>query len=53
MEQDKSSIIFKAPTKPTRERVVSQLPKEIAKSRGKYFRTNFSHFLQYGSIDRK
>ncbi|CAF0854956.1 unnamed protein product [Rotaria sp. Silwood1] len=51
VEQDKTQITFNAPLKPMRERVYSNLPKNIAKIRGKYFRTNFSHYLQYGSID--
>ncbi|CAF2416481.1 unnamed protein product [Rotaria sp. Silwood2] len=51
MEQDKTQITFNAPIKPIRERVYSKLPKDIAKIRGKYFRANFSHYLQYGSID--
>ncbi|CAM4813455.1 unnamed protein product [Rotaria magnacalcarata] len=50
-EHDKTQITFKAPIKPIRERVYSKLPEEIARIRGKYFRTNFSHYLQYGSID--
>jgi len=53
MEQDKTQITFHAPIKPLRERIYSKLPKNIANIRGKYFRTNFSHYLQYGSIDRK
>ncbi|CAF3590685.1 unnamed protein product [Rotaria sordida] len=51
MEQDKTQLTFNAPIKPIRERVYSKLPENIAKIRGKYFRTNFSHYLQYGSID--
>ncbi|CAF3653893.1 unnamed protein product [Adineta steineri] len=50
-DHDKTQITFNAPTKPIRERIYSKLPKNVANSRGKYFRTNFSHDLQYGSID--
>jgi hypothetical protein len=53
MEHDQTQITFKAPIKPPRERVYSTLPKNVANTRGKYFRTNFSHQLQYGSIDSK
>lgn len=53
MEQDKTQMTFNAPQKLSRERIYSKLPKEIANIRGKYFRTNFSPQLQYGSIDRK
>jgi hypothetical protein len=46
-------MTFNAPIKSQRERIYSKLPNNIAKIRGKYFRTNFSHQLQYGSIDCK
>jgi hypothetical protein len=52
-EHDKTQITFNAPIKPPRERIFSKLPKNVANTRGKYFRTNFSHHLQYGSIDSK
>lgn len=53
MEDDKHQITFHAPIKPIRERIYSKLSKNVAMVRGKYFRTNFSHYLQYGSIDSK
>lgn len=53
MEHDNTQITFQAPIKPIRERVYTKLPKSVANSRGKYFRTNFSHQLQYASIDSK
>ena len=52
-DYDKTQLTFNAPVKPIRERIYSTLPKNIANIRGKYFRTNFSHFFQYGSIDSK
>lgn len=53
MEHENTQLTFNAPMKPPRERVYTKLPPQIAKVRGKYFRTNFSHQLQYASIDRK
>jgi hypothetical protein len=50
-EHDKTQLTFNAPVKPIRERVYSKLPKNVANIRGKYFRTNFSHYLQSASID--
>jgi hypothetical protein len=52
-EHDKTQITFNAPIKPIRERIYSKLLGNVPKIRGKYFRTNFSHDLQYGSIDCK
>ena len=53
MEHDTTQITFQAPIKPVRERVHTKLLKSSACIRGKYFRTNFSHQLQYASIDSK
>lgn len=53
MEHETTQLTFNAPIKPVRERVYSKLPQQFAKIRGKYFRTNFTHQLQYASIDRK
>lgn len=51
MEHDKTQMTFNAPVKPPRERIYSKLEKIVANTRGKYFRTNFSRQLQYGTID--
>ncbi|CAF1295275.1 unnamed protein product, partial [Adineta ricciae] len=51
VDHDKTQLTFNAPTKPVRERIHSKLPRNVANIRGKYFRTNLSHQLQYSSID--
>ncbi|UJR23692.1 hypothetical protein I4U23_026674 [Adineta vaga] len=51
VDHDKTQLTFNAPIKAIRERTYTKLPKNVANIRGKYFRTNFSHQLQYGSID--
>ena len=44
---------FVVPEKLERKRLYLNLPKEIAQSRGKYFRTNICSDLRYMSIDGK